>query len=314
MHSTDSRSVKPRAASGHITVCVCTFKRPAALERLLLALDRQCTRDAFTFSAVVVDNDARETARETVARVSARVQYTIIYDVEARQNIALARNKALLHADGDFIATIDDDEVPDPDWLYQLFQTLQSSNADGVFGPVRPFFSPEAPQWLIRSGLCDRDSYVTGTILTRNHPLRTGNTLLRRRIFNGGSNLFEEEFGRTGGEDSEFFDKRIAEGFWFVWCEEAVAHEEVPPERCTFSFQVKRLIRSGAQTGEKMRLGNVPFWSNFLKSLAASVFHAVMLPIYALGGRHCLAARAGKLAYHVSRLLGIAGIVLFRHR
>ena len=41
----------------HICVCVCTYRRPLPLKRLLLELNRQETGDSFTYSIVVVDND-----------------------------------------------------------------------------------------------------------------------------------------------------------------------------------------------------------------------------------------------------------------
>ena len=47
----------------HVTVCVCTYKRPALLARLLDALARQATRGTFTYSLVVADNDERRRPR-----------------------------------------------------------------------------------------------------------------------------------------------------------------------------------------------------------------------------------------------------------
>ena len=41
----------------HITVCICTYKRPEMLKRLLTEVSRQETDGRFTVSAVVADND-----------------------------------------------------------------------------------------------------------------------------------------------------------------------------------------------------------------------------------------------------------------
>ena len=46
------------------------------------------------------------------------------YCVEPRQNIALARNKALQNAEGDLIAFIDDDEFPDGRLALQSIQNV----------------------------------------------------------------------------------------------------------------------------------------------------------------------------------------------
>ena len=300
--------------SDHISVCICTYKRPKLLEKLLLALEGQRNDGLFTFSGVVVDNDCAESAREIVTLVKKVVKYRIEYYVEPRQNIALARNKAVLNAQGDFIAMIDDDEVPMEEWLYLLFVTLRSFKADGALGPVRPAFPAEAPKWLIKSGLCERRSHRTGAVLTCEDQLRTGNLLFHRRVLNNGNNLFDEQFGRTGGEDIAFLDKRIEEGFTFVWCEEAPAYEEVLPERWLLSFHLKKNIRLGGLTGEKMRNGTFPLWGNFIKSLCVTILYMFLLPVFAFYGKHMFARHLVKYVYHVSRLLGTVGIVIIRER
>ena len=48
----------------HITVCICTFKRPALLGQILEELRSQQTEGRFTYSIVITDNDRSESARE----------------------------------------------------------------------------------------------------------------------------------------------------------------------------------------------------------------------------------------------------------
>ena len=122
----------------HITVCICTYKRPRLLKRLLETLVQQDTQGQFTYSVVVADNDSLESARETVAAATDVSPVRITYCVEPRQNIALVRNRAVAAADGDTIAFIDDDEFPTKDWLRLLRQTLVSHRADGVLGRTLP--------------------------------------------------------------------------------------------------------------------------------------------------------------------------------
>src|SRR6266567_7084151 len=107
----------------HIAVCVCTYKRPDYLKRLLTELTSQDTGGLFTYSIVIVDNDQSESARAVVSDFAAALPVPIKYCVEPRQNIALARNKAIENASGDFIACIDDDEFPQHDWLLNMFKT-----------------------------------------------------------------------------------------------------------------------------------------------------------------------------------------------
>jgi len=76
----------------------------------LIELANQDTGDHFTYSIVVVDNDHLRSAETCVLKFSAASPVPIRYYVEPRQNIALARNKAIENANGDFAAFLDDDE------------------------------------------------------------------------------------------------------------------------------------------------------------------------------------------------------------
>src|SRR4051812_10046 len=101
----------------HISLCICTYKRPELLNRLLADLNSQDTGERFSFSIVVVDNDKFKSAEAVVQDFASRSSIPITYCVENRQNIALARNRAIEKAKGDFVAFIDDDEFPTGRWL-----------------------------------------------------------------------------------------------------------------------------------------------------------------------------------------------------
>src|SRR3954470_3016682 len=79
----------------HITVCVCTYKRPELLKQLLTEVERQTTGGCFEYSVVVADNDAKMSAQAIVREFNAKSQLEIEYCVEPEQNIALARNRAI---------------------------------------------------------------------------------------------------------------------------------------------------------------------------------------------------------------------------
>jgi succinoglycan biosynthesis protein ExoM len=97
----------------HICVCICTFHRPVLLRRLLEALiTQQAGNDAFTLSCVVVDNDPAQSAAEVVREIQQGGKLELVYECEAEKNFAAVRNQAVKHAHGDFVAFIDDDEVP----------------------------------------------------------------------------------------------------------------------------------------------------------------------------------------------------------
>jgi succinoglycan biosynthesis protein ExoM len=200
---------------------------------LLQELSRQEDGGLFSFSLVVVDNDREESARATVQAFAANAPFAINYHVEPRQNIALARNKAVANAEGEYIAFIDDDEFPCQSWLLTLFNTCQEFGVDGVLGSVRPYFEEPPPKWVVEGGFYKRYTYRTGTVIDWGKG-RTGNVLLKRVAVRAVEPPFRPEF--RSGEDQDFFRRVIEKGYVFVWCDEAVAYEIVPPSRWSRSF------------------------------------------------------------------------------
>src|SRR5215471_5481493 len=199
-----------------ICVCICTRKRPELLGRCLDAIGRQVTGGLYHLSIVVADNDSGRSAQQVVARFAEASGLDVTYCVEPQQNIALARNKALEHATGDFVAFIDDDEFPAEDWLTRMLEACERYTADGVLGPVKPHFDEVPPGWLVRGKFCERPEHPTGSVLAWRQT-RTGNVLFRRPILAGMDAPFRREFG-NGGEDQDFFRRLIAGVRRFVWC------------------------------------------------------------------------------------------------
>ena len=296
----------------HISVCICTYKRPQMLVHLLSELQNLKTENVFTYSVVVVDNDSSRSAENAVLSIKEKSKIAIAYYSEPEQNIALARNMAIENAKGDFIAFIDDDEFPEAEWLLNLYKTIKNSRVDGVLGPVRPYYPDGVPQWLIKSKLCERSEHETGTIL-RWDETRTGNVLLKKNLFDDSKHRFGREFGLSGGEDMEFFKKMFGIGKVFVWCNEAPVFETVPPARWSEIFHKKKNLRIGGLTGEKIR--KTPSqWYLFIKASLALVLYIVALPIAARLGKPIYMRCLCKYAYYNGWLKGFFGYAFNRNR
>lgn len=286
----------------HISVCICTYRRPELLKRALDALGTQETGGLFTFSVVVVDNDAEESGRAAVADSSG---FQLTYCVEPRQNIALARNKAIANSKGDFVAFLDDDEYPIREWLFTLFRVCQQYGVDGVLGPVKPYFDEHAPQWVVRGKFYARPSYPTGFVIDWRKG-RTGNVLLKRELFAGDEEPFREQF--RVGEDQDFFRRMIERERVFVWCHEAVAYEFVPTVRCRRSFMWRRALLRGASSlmhpGDRAR--------NVMKSVIAVPAYLALLPLTLMAGQEIFMTYSIKLFDHLGRLSALLGIQLVK--
>jgi succinoglycan biosynthesis protein ExoM len=287
-----------------ISVCICTYRRPDLLKRLLLKLDDQETEGFFDYCIVIVDNDVGESARLIAESFSRSSKSAVSYHVEPEQNIALARNKAIENAMGEFVAFIDDDEAPAPRWLLNLFKACHSFHADGVLGPVVPHYELEPPKWVVEGKFYERPSHKTGEVLQWKNT-RTGNVLLKRYVFEKEDNPFKPEFG-SGGEDRDFFRRMIGKGFRFVWCAEAPVYEAVTPERCKRSFMVRRAL----QRGQLPQFTNV----DLVKSIVAVPLYTVTLPFLLIVGHHLFMKYLVKNCDHIGRLLALCGIYLIKQK
>lgn len=284
----------------HISVCICTYKRPESLTRLLCDLARQDTARSFTYSIVVIDNDQLRSAAPVVARWAAGSPIPVGYFVEPRQNIALARNKAVMNAQGDFVAFIDDDEFPMPQWLLSLLSTLREYGTDGVLGPVRPHFDDRAPRWVKEGRFYERPLHSTGMRLVWSQ-CRTGNVLIKSAVFAEEEQPFNPEC--LSGEDLDFFKRMTDKGRVFVWCNEAVVYEDVPPARWKRTFLVRRALFKGVFS-LRHRRSTVPIAT----SLIAAPAYAVAAPLALVLGQAQFMRCVFKSCYHTGRLLSLLGM------
>jgi glycosyltransferase involved in cell wall biosynthesis len=298
------------SAFEHISICICTYKRPKLLGHLLETLQHQKTDQLFTYSIVLVDNDFNQSAKTVFESSKSRAKINIYYHAEPEQNIALARNKAVENAKGDYVAFIDDDEFPHEEWLLNLYKTCHQFHADGVLGPVKPYFETEPPQWIIKGKLCERESFPTGTIIQNPKYTRTGNVLLSRKLFVDKENLFDPLFGKTGGDDVDFFKRMIQKGNVFVWCNEACVNEIVPPERFKRSYFLKKALLRGIANSKK-----VSFFSfDAFKSIVAFILYTPTIMAFLLIRHDLFMKYLIKDCDHVGKLLALCGLEVLKER
>lgn len=297
--------VKAMNSTTQISVCVCTFKRPNFLKRLLEGLRDQETCGLFMYSIVVADNDRLESAKPVVSEFAATSGIPIRYYVEPQQNISLARNKAVENAQGDLVAFIDDDEFPAKNWLLKLFEACDEYGVDGVLGPVKRYFDEEPPSWIAKGKFYERSVGPTGSALDWRDG-RTGNVLLKKELFIDNPEPFKPEF--RGGEDTDFFRRMIERGHKFIWSNEAIAYEVVPPIRWKRTFMLKRALLRGAIALSYPTTGV----RDIVKSMVAVPTYAAALPFALMLGQHRFMDLLVRLCDHLGKLLALVGVDLVR--
>jgi succinoglycan biosynthesis protein ExoM len=268
-----------------IAICVCTFRRPEQLGRLLNAFIRMVRPASSVF--VIVDNDGQDPqVREQVDKFRNLSGAGVEYVIEQTPGISAARNTAIAtarHLDAAMVAMLDDDEQPSPDWLAKLLEARHATGAGVVGGPVKPVFDSDSGKlekyerlWSLGRGFLNGRVYVCATC----------NCLIDlSAIAVLGDRPFPAEFGLTGGEDSVFFRKLFFAGIKMAWAEEAVVYEEIAASRASIGWMRRRWYRHG-NAGVRAELAAPD--PNGLQPLLKTLLLCVRLAVYPLFNREAL--------------------------
>lgn len=228
-----------------IDIAVCTFRREA-LSETLASLAGLIVPPDVHLDIIVADNDVEPSARARVEAANTRLATDVRYVHCPVGNISIARNACLDNSTADFLAFVDDDETVEPQWLDRLLAEAEKENADVVLGPVRARYAADAPGWMRRGDFhSTRPVWVEGEIRTG----YTCNVLMRLNAPSIAGRRFDLALGRSGGEDTIFFDQVHAAGGRIAFAAEAWAEEPVPASRATFAWLARRRLRMGQTHG-----------------------------------------------------------------
>lgn len=164
----------------------------------------------------------------------------IVVKTSPQKNLAVARNLALEIARSPLLAMIDDDQKVESGWLAEMVFCLERYNADVVAGPVYCEYPASAPLWLQKTDIHNTRGNVTGDRL---YGITAGNSLIKLSSIDG--LRFDPQFGRTGGEDTDFFKRLHESGRDIRWCTEAVSIEWISTERAKAGYAIRRFLDQG---------------------------------------------------------------------
>ncbi|MBV9646475.1 MAG: glycosyltransferase [Candidatus Eremiobacteraeota bacterium] len=226
-----------------VLIAIPTFRRPHLLGALLDGLAKQSLPDGLALSALVLDNDAAGSARNVVRDRACAFPFPLSYRCVKVPGLSAVRNAALEAASGsEFLAMIDDDEVPEPRWLAELVRVQRATGADAVVGPVPPRLSLGMPRWLHGLGGAHFERARDGQRISEGW---SGNCLVRMQTLKRLALRFDPALNFSGGEDQMFFRSLSSCGGVIVYARDAIAWEDVPPERRSLQFVLSRSFRRG---------------------------------------------------------------------
>jgi GT2 family glycosyltransferase len=195
---------------------------------------------------VVVDHNSAlyRRARRDLAGV------TVLENVYA-QGVSGNRNTGAFHTRTPLIAFLDDDTQACSNWLENLLAPFADPTVVGTGGGIDPDWEGERPRWMPDEFLWAVGGSYTG-MPTVTSPIRnvwSASMIVRRDVFMavGG---FRTGFGKLGSqnrpEDTELCLRmsRAGGGQW-MYVPDAIIRHEVPADRSTFSFFIRRCYAEG---------------------------------------------------------------------
>jgi succinoglycan biosynthesis protein ExoM len=285
-------------------VAIPTFRRAAYLPGLIAALARlKLPAGVETIRVVIMDNDPEGSARPWVAALRSGFPFRLHYEHVPEPGLSTVRNAILAYAQrhADVLAMLDDDELPEPQWLFELLRVAEATGADAVAGPVPALLPHDAPRWLRQFREREYPSFADGALLTDGW---SSNCLLRVPAIAAAGLAFDPALNFSGGEDQLFFRQLLASGGTIAFAARATAWEILPPERRSARFVLMRSFRRGNSLAVcDRRLHGHP---GGLALRAAKALAAI-----ATGIASC---RAPEVARGAGMLAGLAGVFYQAYR
>lgn len=295
-----------------VAVCICTYRRPAMLGALLARLVDAASKAAelARVGIVVVDDDPDRSAERVASCAEQHFALGVRYVHAGAQNIAIARNLAMQKGieTASLVAFIDDDCLPSEDWLHELVKIFGIGGADIVTGVCLDHFTQQCPQWLQRAPYFDRPlTEPDGTIVTSGYIkniLIASDAILRADL------KFRPDFGRTGGEDEMFLIDARRAGLKNRRAAHAFVTEQVPAQRLTFQYQLRRRFWYGnTESLISVASGGATRLRACLRGGRMMVTALTLVPMRLAGGQPPeLHAAIAVLMQGMGRILGALGI------
>lgn len=305
-----------------ISVVVCTYtdRRWDVLRTGIAALQAQTLRPHEIL--IVVDHEPA-----LLERIGRELAGTVPLPSSGPPGLAGSRNTGALAATGSIVAFIDDDAVPEPDWLERLAEPYEDTTVVAVGGGIVPDWSTSRPAWFP-----PEFDWVVGCTYRGLPQVRAtvrnligANMSFRREVFEQ-LQFFPglgHAHGRSlGGEETDFCI-RLAEALpesRIVYEPAARVRHRVPPDRARFSYFLQRCYSEGVSKGVlSRRVGRESGLASeraYMRAIPAAVLRAVThalrtkQPATALGAAAIVigvgAATSGYAASRVRRLSAVS--------
>lgn len=298
-----------------ISVVICTCNRAAIIAQAVRSVLEQETRGAFIYEVLIVDDGSTDNTREAAQRLIAEYGERLRYVYKNGGGVADARNFGVKAAQGDWIAFFDDDQIAEPQWLFELYQVTKNHRTKCVGGSLSLMLPESFDLELGRKSrrvLGERDFGHEVRKYVNDEVPGTGNVFFHKQLFEM-VNGFDVAM-REGAEDTDFFSRIRACGEEIWYAPNAHAHHVIPESRANMEFIRWVTIKSGVAYAriQYKRQGMAKLLLTSLTRLGVTLFREIPLTLWSALSRNqalqmdCLCASGFTLGFLRGSLYFIA--------
>lgn len=231
------------------------------------------------FEILVADSASTPPARAEAANLVATAANARLILVD-EPGLGRARNAGAVAATSAYLAYLDDDALPAPDWIDMIRRVIAERPRPPavIGGRILPLWEAPLPDWWPRSliGVLSviewegRGVYRTPDVPSSLEPYGANIVVRRDALLRAGG--FETELGRSGNsllsdEEVQLYDGRI------------LVHHQIQANRLTVAWLLKRLYWQGISTVlSRRRLGrNRSVWKELPRRLVVAALFSPLL-------------------------------------
>ena len=239
-----------------ISIVVRTQERPASLERTIFSLLNQQNLNQLNCEIIVVDNDPLRKAQQIVNKWKKQKSIKnmkLIYFIQPVISASKTANLGIEKSKGEIIAFIDDDAIPEKNWIEEIQKIFQDKKINIVGGKtllncqeskIPSWISEELKKTLGKLDLGDKFRKMK----KKEFPVLM-NFAIRREVFEK-VGKFPEKLGYQkdkpfAGEETAFVIGARKKGYEVYYNPNMIVYHQITPERLKRKYFLKKKFWEG---------------------------------------------------------------------
>ena len=233
-----------------ISVIIRSYKRKEIKDCLLNLIANRETEDV---EIIVVDNTISGYAKEIVEKIRKMSNIPIKYFIQPIISASKTANLGIEKSEGEIIAFIDDDAIPEKNWIKEIKETFVKEGVDIVGGKVLlKYPEKEIPSWIngeLEKTLGKVDLGDRFRKMKRKEFPVLMNFAIRKKVFEK-IGKFPEKLGYQkdkffGSEETAFAILARKKGYQIYYNPDMIVYHQITPERLKRRYFLRKKFWEG---------------------------------------------------------------------